>query len=892
MTNPQDVAQGGRGKKIAVIAVHGISDQKPFESARAIAELLFNHNHSTPSVYTPFSERPLRVKVEPVKPRATVSIKCLVDWDSWMVGLLDKRLPKWSQSIQNWWFSVDERGPYMKELLKGTPEQAGDPLAQPDYLFMRDQIEVFEKPTPPNYDTVCFEGQCTFRDPTTHATCQTQVHVYEMYWADLSRLGSGFIKIFGEFYQLLFHLGSLGRQSVDLMQAEHQSISVNPKFGNWFNIWAWYGETQALAGRILSLYLPILNLCLLVAALMSLPGKISKSSTDIGLIVAISAGLLLTIGVGYRFLTQNKTVYWPWLLWPFGLGLAATLAIEALVTKTFNTGIEFAAYRCLAAEWVVLLGAAIWFILIKPYSLVRPGADTFAKTVGMPLGLLAFGILFAATDSHIGITNASFYMIEIIYLLVLFGWLAFLLLYLSSLVCALFAICSIPESTGNARTLAKQAAWTARYSLALPSILFSFLTLSLWAALAQVTKPLFPEVDQGFYEPIIFFKNAQGSPFKPNDFVHLLTVFSGSTLAVPIISFTVLALVCLLWALVPSILTEIFPIDPKKPDSQNVFSQGLGNWLNNGFRLIIVSGFFIISWIIPILFLVGTMDGITLIAGNQESFLNVHFPQLKTFFGSTDGLLNWVAILLTASASSLVAFGGRLNQISLGLRGVIDAVLDVDNYLRVHPRTNNPSAQIYARYASLLRYLCRQTLPDGEPYDAFVIVAHSQGTVITADLLRFLAIDPDPALEKLEKSNQISLFTMGSPIRQLYSYAFPHLYRWAIQEEPAADKTSLVLPPQAKPDPKELLGVKKWVNAYRSGDYVGRYLWRSNLAEKKWFRVEANSTSLISEDTSLISEDTSQNIREFCIGGGAHTHYWDWTAPEVAEEIDRLIREV
>ena len=29
--------------------------------------------------------------------------------------------------------------------------------------------------------------------------------------------------------------------------------------------------------------------------------------------------------------------------------------------------------------------------------------------------------------------------------------------------------------------------------------------------------------------------------------------------------------------------------------------------------------------------------------------------------------------------------------------------------------------------------------------------------------------------------------------------------------------------------------------------------------------------------------------RERCIGAGAHTHYWDETAPEIAEELDRLI---
>jgi hypothetical protein len=211
-------------------------------------------------------------------------------------------------------------------------------------------------------------------------------------------------------------------------------------------------------------------------------------------------------------------------------------------------------------------------------------------------------------------------------------------------------------------------------------------------------------------------------------------------------------------------------------------------------------------------------------------------------------------------------------------------VLDVDNYLRLHPRNDNPSARIYARYTSLLRYLCRQVTPEGEHYDAFIIVAHSQGTVISADLLRFLAIDPDPALVQLEASKKISLFTMGSPLRQLYSYAFPHLYRWAINE-PASINTTLALEPKVKPCPENLLGVKTWVNCFRSGDYVGRYVWRSDRAIEQWFRVEAQNTR------SFISADPDLTRREFCLGGGAHTHYWNKYAPEVAQEIDRLIRE-
>ena len=29
--------------------------------------------------------------------------------------------------------------------------------------------------------------------------------------------------------------------------------------------------------------------------------------------------------------------------------------------------------------------------------------------------------------------------------------------------------------------------------------------------------------------------------------------------------------------------------------------------------------------------------------------------------------------------------------------------------------------------------------------------------------------------------------------------------------------------------------------------------------------------------------------REFCIGAGAHTHYWDRTAPQIAVQLDELI---
>jgi hypothetical protein len=146
-----------------------------------------------------------------------------------------------------------------------------------------------------------------------------------------------------------------------------------------------------------------------------------------------------------------------------------------------------------------------------------------------------------------------------------------------------------------------------------------------------------------------------------------------------------------------------------------------------------------------------------------------------------------------------------------------------------------------------------------------VIISHSQGTVISADLLRFLQQQSGRQCNALNWQVPIYLFTMGSPLRQLYSFAFPHLYEWV--EENA--------------DP-ELFNVHKWVNAYRSGDYIGRNLWDRSL-DQVW--------QVVSADPPAPSQKEKLSRQEFCIGAGAHTHYWDKYAPDVAQKLNQLIQE-
>lgn len=210
----------------------------------------------------------------------------------------------------------------------------------------------------------------------------------------------------------------------------------------------------------------------------------------------------------------------------------------------------------------------------------------------------------------------------------------------------------------------------------------------------------------------------------------------------------------------------------------------------------------------------------------------------------------------------------------------------------------------------MLRHICSRQLPgESRPaYDALVIFAHSLGSVITADLLRFLVrerasfADPDQRDKLLDRLGDrapapdsqgpegmpVYLFTMGCPLRQLFSLRFPHQYGWVdfdkrLNQRPAdipPDQKSADIPPDQKPDPYPL-GVVEWVNGYRSGDYVGRYVWRSEDCTYLW-----DTPAVESRDA---ADRASSVRREFCVGAGAHTHYWDGTAPDIGRELHRLI---
>ncbi len=243
-------------------------------------------------------------------------------------------------------------------------------------------------------------------------------------------------------------------------------------------------------------------------------------------------------------------------------------------------------------------------------------------------------------------------------------------------------------------------------------------------------------------------------------------------------------------------------------------------------------------------------------------------------------------------ATALSLLGGLLSRYVPAVRAPLDVALDVDNYFREFPRKQIPRARIFARYVALLEHIAAQGC------DRIVIVAHSQGCVISVETLRWLregrrlGSARTPARSRLFEllGGDVRLLTAGCPLRQLYAARFPTLYRWVLR------KDGVFCGPRA-----DDIGVRQWLNTYTSGDYVGRWLWSRDgpnddllghpLAEV--LRPAALGRGSVYDAFAPTPPDgrdlDAAAEAETCLGVGAHTHYFEPDQQEVAWLIDYLL---
>jgi hypothetical protein len=407
----------------------------------------------------------------------------------------------------------------------------------------------------------------------------------------------------------------------------------------------------------------------------------------------------------------------------------------------------------------------------------------------------------------------------------------------------------------------KASLHTARLTLVISSALFALLSLVLWSVVSYIAGHALNDLR---YEPLIFGEGYRSAAIFLDERVHSL----GGFFTPMVFAITLLAAAALL-VLAPSLLEDLFPsvnVDARGPrPGAEQLSERLGAWLGTGMRTL--GNLF--TPLVPL----GAIAGSLL-------YLAFIFRQFAFSVGIADGVAQWLAgsldrfegetlvaagKWLAGGALTIAALGTRFTQTFGRLRVVIDAVLDIDNYFGDPPNRQPPRARIYARYASLLAYLRERG------YARLVIVSHSQGTVISADLLRYL--HGQGRLQEIVGATPISLVTVGSPLRDLYAERFPLLYGWM-----GSNWSGFA---SARPNASDI-GAVEWVNACRSGDYVGRFIWTPPADAKRFCIATVDATGRA--DATRAGDRT-----EFCLGAGGHTHYFSDDAVALAAEIDRLI---
>jgi hypothetical protein len=328
----------------------------------------------------------------------------------------------------------------------------------------------------------------------------------------------------------------------------------------------------------------------------------------------------------------------------------------------------------------------------------------------------------------------------------------------------------------------------------------------------------------------------------------------------------------LIWWALPSVLTEGILLRGEKRaprDTSDKISVRMGTWMSRG-----LDATAIVTWLLWIsIFLVPVLYTLA---------------DWKWAVGRTLGPVAFAMVSNTLLGLAVLAAIAKRGQT------VLSTVLDVDTYLRTSPFAATPRATIFERYISTLRYL-RDPAANGKGYDQVVIVAHSLGALISGDLLQYLQSNlgakewyTDEATGPKFTEIPISLMTVGNPARQLLNRFFPYLYDWV---RPSPDNgelplsslpmTTAEIADDKPPNPSDL-GLALWVNAYRSGDYVGRSLWLDEWYLRPAFSPEFPSPTVIASPNGL--------RQEMCIGAGAHVRYLDDTAPDIAWKLDSLIR--
>jgi hypothetical protein len=778
-----------RQERIAVVSVHGVADQKPGDTARDIAALLQRALPGSPA----FVGRREMVAVK------SLGTKTEVVGSPWYSRLL--RLPH-SQFARQRFGSL--------------------PSAEFDLDFSRHMVSNHEaRGDESMYATERLSAQV--QEPG--AGRDLRVDVFEMYWADLSRLGAGTWRILSEFYQIIFHLCSMGRHMVDMARIQNGEGLL------------WIGLSQTIAVSEAMLVGPIAmaNLGLLLVALMLVPAIAFESQGHVVTALILAAYAIVVLYLAWAAWIRHRGLA----IGAVGLcaGLAA-LAVWCAHARGSSPPLGGAAIAIASLPALTGLGYFVAISVGARNAGARRWAGVAAVTgVAVFLGHALhnageWGWPIAFESTVVAAARAA----EGMFFWALLGW---VVLIIAQIIYALFALSAHVRSYLGGHTHDQvdglRAIRTGMLTMMITTSTFVVITISLWTLISNFKNH--EALTHSYFRPWLYrwlTEQESAKVFSVSSFVTERLDASAVFFAPTVICLAILA-VALLIAVLPALVAEI------RPPAGNARSISMGRWLDDGLKGVSV----------PIVML--TVVYFAAILVYLLTAVRVDAAAQVTLWFKDTTILQYVGYAFAASATSLFVIGRGLSDTLGKVRVVLDTVLDIDNYFREFPRDKNPRSRIYARYVAMLRYLSAQP----EPYDRIVIVAHSQGTVITADLLRLVSSPQHEPQLDLVNLPPLTLLSAGCPLAQLYRVRFAHLYRWI-----DADNAQWS-------DLRKHFSLTRWINVYRSGDYVGRALWRGAP------RYEPEQTP----------HPVDSRRAEMCLGEGAHTHYFD----PMADDFGRVL---
>lgn len=844
-------------ERVAVIAVHGVGSPPRDSTARALTTLLLEHAPDGVR-YEWFTERAQSIATAPV------------DVGEAPIELSTGR----RRGIQRaFTYQAGDR-----TSLDTDPDVA----TRPDIAFMRTLLRGY-KGRHDAYDTI--ERIGLRRDE--HG--ETEVHVFEMHWADLSRLGSGLVRVLGAVYQLVQHISHIGRKTVDIAaqvaRAQHRTGSQSDQRREVgpYRAWAWYSAAHAWAIRAFTVLVPVATLLMFACLALFVPAAIQASSRlEIGiafltLVVVTGGGIAIYLGPADR---RSATIF-------VGFMLVVLAAALRVITDPPADPVTLGTVLSTVSV-VTLVAAAVWRILAA-YNESRSGALWYGAVAVVAI-LIATAVssddvmLQAGVDLAERVRQVGLVAFEWAYVLLMMTWGVLWLIIVAAVALRLVLT---SQTTGLARRRLSRAAWTARVTLAVS--VFSYIVAALVAYRSMVylaarmgSFDLFPHALTNGQLPLIRAPGLVPTGFvcfngttdcAERFFVKLIAQGGTSGFVLAVLGLAMVG-VLVSWFVALVVATSIHAPDPTRGNSRR-----LGLWMSDGFRWLRLAG-----TMLAVTLFIAILVGVLLdIVAPLRVWMLPRLPRWLAARMNTDwagDVIGTLTVAVLASAATAGAVRLRLETLAARARPAVGVILDVDNYLRETPDKATPRARIAERFTSLLRHLHAHG-----SFDRVIIVSHSQGTVISTDLLRFLSLGLDPASadHRLVSPGRFRLLTMGSPLRQLYGANFPHLYAWVNASDPAPDDQRARVPRSATATPDIIsktpmpaeLRVGRWVNLYTSGDYVGRNLWCDDDWEGVWDRRSRGDAV------------QGGGRRERCLGAGTHTHYWE--SPDVAAEVDRLI---